>query len=90
MVSTFIDAGIFAIIVMESLPSLMRRHLCRHQASIIALAACHQAGIVALVVMALSLLMRRCLHNCCDGNFCSHHNGIVAFVNAQASLPLSS
>jgi hypothetical protein len=41
MVSTFIAAWVFAIIVMESLLSLMQRRLCCCQASTIALIACH-------------------------------------------------
>jgi hypothetical protein len=55
----FIVAGIIAIVVMASLPSLMCKHFCRCQASIVALVACCQAGVVALVVMALLPPMRR-------------------------------
>jgi hypothetical protein len=68
MVSMFIDAGVFAIIMMASLPLLMRRHLCRCQVIVIALIAHRKAGIVALIVMALLPLMRRHLHRCCDGD----------------------
>jgi hypothetical protein len=42
-----------------------------------------QAGVVTLVTMALSpLMMRRCLCHCRDG--------IIAIVDVQASLSLSS
>jgi hypothetical protein len=68
MVSTFMDAGVFAIVVMVSLPSLMRRRLCRYQVILVALIARCKAGIVALIVMALLPLMRRHLHHCCDGD----------------------
>jgi hypothetical protein len=68
MVSMFIDAGIFAIVVMASLPLLMRRHLHRCQVIVVALIACCEAGVVALVVMALLPLMRRLLNHCCDGD----------------------
>jgi hypothetical protein len=68
MVSTFIDAGVFAIVVMASLPSLMRRGLRRRQVIVIALIARRKAGVVALVVMASLPLMRRRLHRCCDGD----------------------
>jgi hypothetical protein len=40
MVGTLIDADIFAIVVMASLPLLMRRHLSCCQASVVALIAC--------------------------------------------------
>jgi hypothetical protein len=68
MVCRFIDVGVFAIIVMASLPSLIRRRLNHCQVIVIALIACHKAGIVALVMMALLPLMRRHLHRCCDGD----------------------
>jgi hypothetical protein len=68
MVSTFIDAGAFAIVVMASLPSLMRRHLRSRQVIVVALIARHKAGVVALVVMVSLPLMRRHLHHCCDGD----------------------
>ncbi len=90
MVSVFIDAGVFAIIVMASLPSLMHRRLCCHQASIVALIACCKAGVIALVMMVLLPLMRRHLCHCHNGNCCSHHNGVVAIVDVQASPPLLS
>jgi hypothetical protein len=63
----FVDAGVFAIVVMASLPLLMRRHLRRCQVIVITLIACHKAGVVALIMMALLLLMRRRLHRCCNG-----------------------
>ncbi len=90
MVSIFIDIGIFAIVVMVSLPLLMCRHLCCHQASVITLIACRKAGIHALVVMVLLPLIRRCLCRCCDGDCCSRHNVIIAVIDAQASPPLLS
>jgi hypothetical protein len=90
MVSMFIVAGIFAIVVMESLPLLMQRRVCHHQASFVALVTCCQAGVVALVMMVLLPLMRRHLCCCCVGNCCSCHNGAVAVVDAQASPPLLS
>jgi hypothetical protein len=83
-------AGVFAIVVIVSLPLLMQRHLCHCQASIVALVACCQAGVITLVVMVLLPLMRRRLCCCCIGNCCSCHDGIVAVVDAQASPPLSS
>jgi hypothetical protein len=90
MVSTIIDAGIFAIVVMAPLLSLMSRRLCCRQASIVALVACCQAGVVALIVMALLPLMHKRLCHCCDCNCCSCHDGVVAIVDAQPSLPLLS
>jgi hypothetical protein len=68
MVSTFIDAGVFAIVVMASLPSLMRRHLRCREVIVVALIARRKAGVVALVVMASLPLMHRRLHRCCDGD----------------------
>jgi hypothetical protein len=68
MVSTFIDAGIFAIVVMVSLLLLMRRRLRHCQVIVVALITCHKAGIVALFMMALLPLMCRHLHRCCDGD----------------------
>jgi hypothetical protein len=70
MVSTFINAGVFAIIMMASLPLLMRRRLRHRQVIVVALIACRKAGIVALAVMALLPLMSRHLHRCCDGDCC--------------------
>jgi hypothetical protein len=67
MVSTFIDAGIFAIVVMASLPLLICRRLRCCQIIIIVLIACHKAGVATLVVMASLPLMRRRLHHCHDG-----------------------
>jgi hypothetical protein len=68
MVSTFIDAGVFAIVVMASLPSMMCRRLCRRQVIVVAIIARRKAGVVALVVMASLPLMRRRLHRCCNGD----------------------
>jgi hypothetical protein len=68
MVSTFIDAGVFAIVVMASLPSLMHRGLRRCQVIVIAIIAHRKAGVVALVMMASLPLMRRHLHHCCNGD----------------------
>jgi hypothetical protein len=42
-----------------------------------------QAGVVALITMVLSLL------SMCR-RFCHHCDGIIAIVDVQASLPLSS
>jgi hypothetical protein len=67
MVSTFIVAGIFAIIVMESLPLLMQRRFCRPQASVVALVTCCHAGVVALVMMVLLQSMCRRICRCYDG-----------------------
>jgi hypothetical protein len=64
----FIDAGVFAIIVMASLPLLMRKGLHCCQVIVVALIACRKAGVFALVMMASLLLMRRCLHHCCNGD----------------------
>ncbi len=58
--------------------------------NIIALVAHCQAGIVALVMMALAPLMRRRLCPCCHANCRSCHNGIVAVANAQESPLLLS
>jgi hypothetical protein len=103
MVSTVIGAGVFAIVVMVSLPSLMRRRLRRHQVIVVALIAQCKAGVIALAVMASLPLMRRRLHRCCDGDCCSRLHccrwcaGIFAIVAmaivalvAMASLPQSS
>jgi hypothetical protein len=103
MVSTFIDAGVFAIIVMTSLPSMMRRRLRRRRVIVVALIARRKAGVVALAVMASLPLMRRHLHRCCDGDCrsrwrcCRLCAGIFAAVAmvivapvAMVSLPQSS
>jgi hypothetical protein len=63
--------------------------VCVH-ACIVALVVCHQASVVAFVVMELLPLMHRRLCHCCNGNCCSYHNGIIAIVDAQASLLLSN
>ncbi len=68
MVSTFVDAGVFTIIMMAPLPLLMRRRLCHCQVIVIALITRRKAGVVALVVMPLLPLMRRRLHRYCDGD----------------------
>jgi hypothetical protein len=68
----------------------MHRCLRHCQASVIALVACCQAGIVALVVMALLLLMHRHLCRCCDCDCSPYDSGIFAIVNMTVSLPLSS
>jgi hypothetical protein len=57
---------------------------------VIALVACHQAGVFTLVRMALSLSMHRRLCHICNGNCCSCHDGVVAVVDVQASPLLSS
>ncbi len=90
MVSLFIITGVFAIVVMESLPSFMQKCLHSFQASVVTLVTCCQAGIVALVLIVLPLSMRRRLCHCRDGSCRSHHNGIVAISDAQSSPPLSS
>ncbi len=93
--------AIVALITMVLLPLLMRRHLCccqtslvalvaHHWADIVTLIACHQAGIVALVVIVSLSSMRRRLCHCCHCNCCPHDDGIIAVVDAQEPLPLSS
>jgi hypothetical protein len=79
---------IVALLTMTLLTLSMCRHLFCCQASLITLIACCQAGVVALVVMALLPLMRRHCCCCCNCNCCPLDNGIVAIVNAQASLLL--
>jgi hypothetical protein len=73
-----------------NIASLMCRHLCHCQVSVLALIACCQAGVVALVVMALLLSLHRRLCHSHDSNCCSCHNGVVAIVDAQAFLLLLS
>ncbi len=92
IVSRFIDVGVFAIVVMTSLLSLMRSCLQRCQASIVALVACCKAGTVvaALVMMVLLPSLCRRLCHCCNGDCCSCHGGVVAVVDAQASPLLLS
>ncbi len=68
----------------------MHRHLCPCQAGVIALVACHQAGVVALIVMVSLPSMRRHLCCCYNCNCCPHDNGTIALVDAQGSLPLLS
>jgi hypothetical protein len=82
--------AIVALIMMAPLPLLMRKRLCRCQASIVTLIACCQADIIALVMMALLPLMHRHLCHCCDCKCHPHNDGIVTIVDAQASLPLPS
>ncbi len=95
MVSLFIVAGVFAIVVMESLPLLMQRRLCHCQASIVSLVAHCQAGAVTLVVMALLPLMRRRLCHCRDGNWlllsrwcCCHCQCAGISTVVELALPL--
>jgi hypothetical protein len=71
MVSTFIDAGILAIVVMASLPLLICRHLPHPLVIIVALTARRKAVLVALVMMALLQLMSRHLLHCYNGDCCS-------------------
>jgi hypothetical protein len=85
MVSTFIDAGVFAIVVMASLPSLMHRRLRHHRVIVVALIARCKAGVVALVVMASLPLMHR--HSTIVAMVIDALDGIVA-VDVQVSLPL--
>jgi hypothetical protein len=87
-------AGIFAIVAMAIValvtmalsPLLMHRRLCCCWTSVVALVACCRSGIVALIMMALSPSKQRRL--CCGRNCdcCPHDNGIIAIVDAQASL----
>jgi hypothetical protein len=58
--------------------------------NVVALIAHCQAGIIALIVMALLPLMHKRLCHCCDGDCRSCHDGIIAVVNTQVSLLLSS
>ena len=92
IVIMFIDAGIFAIVVMASLLSLMHSCLKCFQACGVALVACCKAGVVvaALVMMVLLPSMHRHLDRCCNGDCCSCHGGVVAVVDAQASPLLLS
>jgi hypothetical protein len=66
MVSTFIDAGVFAIVVMASLPLLMRRGLRRRRVIVVALIARRKAGVVALIVV--------------HWHYCPHCAGLFALV----------
>ena len=92
IVSTFIDAGIFAIVLMASLLSLMRSCLQCCQASIVTLVACCKAStvVIALVMMVLLPSMCRLPCHCCNWDCCSCHGGVVAVVDAQASPLLLS
>jgi hypothetical protein len=58
------------------------------QANVVALAACHQAGAVTHIAMALLPSMRRVFCRCPNCNFHLNDNCIVANVNSQTSLPL--
>ncbi len=83
---------------MGSLPSLICRHLCYHQAGIIALVAIvlpslmhrqlHSPGVFGVIAITLLPLLQWC---CChpQAGCCPHHNGGVAIVDAQVSLLLS-
>ncbi len=77
---------IVALVTTALSPLSMRRRLCHCQASIIALVACCQAGIVVIVVMTSLSSMRRHLCHYCDCNCCPHDNGIAPVVDAQAFL----
>jgi hypothetical protein len=79
--------GVVTVLKLVLLPSLQWHVMI---INVVTLVACHQAGIIAFVMMALLPSMRRPLCHCHDGNCCSCHDGIVAVVNVQASLPLSS
>ncbi len=68
MVSTFIDAGVFDIVVMASLPSLLRRRLRRRQVIVVTLIARRKAGVVTLLMMVSLPVMHRRLRRCCDGD----------------------
>ncbi len=82
--------AIVALLMMALLPLLMHRHLHHCQTSIIALVSRCPGGLVALIVMALLPSMHR--HICHHSNFdcCPHDNGVLAVVDAQASLTLLS
>jgi hypothetical protein len=77
--------AIVALITIASLLSSMRGHLRCCQASIFALVACHQAGVIALVAMTLLPSMRRCLCHCCDCNCCPYDNGIITVDDVLSS-----
>jgi hypothetical protein len=79
-----------ALITMALLPLLMCRRLCCCQADTIALIACRQASVIALVVLVLLPSMR--LHLCghCNCDCYPHDNGGITVVNAQASMALLS
>ena len=93
MVSTFIVAGVFAIVMMKSLPSLMRRGLCR---------LCNN-GVIAVINVKASLLPSSWHHHPhCNGvvivnvqvslqsrHHCHHCNNIDALIE-MSSLPSSS
>jgi hypothetical protein len=94
------QAGVIAPLAMVSSSSLMHRHPCRHHNGVVALVAMaflslmcrhlchhcngdcrpHQDGVSAIVKLAYSLSW-----HCCPCN-----NGVVAIINAQASLLSSS
>ncbi len=84
-----VAVAIVALVMVALLPLSMRRYLRHCQASVIAFVTHHQAGIVAFVAMALLPSMRRRLGRCRDCNYHPHNDGVIAVVNAQASLPLS-
>ncbi len=68
----------------------MCRRLHHCQTSVVALITCCQAGVIAHVGMALFPLMCRRVCHHCYCNCCPHDDGIIAIVNAQASLLLWS
>ncbi len=79
--------AVVALVTMVSSPLSMRRCLHSCQASVVALIAHHRVGIIPLVMMALLQSMRRWLCHCCNWDCCTHYDGVVAIVDAQASLP---
>jgi hypothetical protein len=79
--------AIFIFVTMTLSLSSMCRCLRHCQNCTVALVACHQAGIVALVVMASLPLMHRDLCCCCHCDCHPHDNGVIAIVDVQASLP---
>ncbi len=79
--------AIVALVTMALSPLSMRRRLCHCGASVIALVACCQAGIVALITIVLFPSMH--LHLCCcrDCNCRPCDDGAsLLVVDAQASL----
>jgi hypothetical protein len=78
--------AINALVTMVSSLALMLRHHRNCQTSVVAPIACCQAGVVALIMMASLLLMRRHLCCHCDCNCCPRDDGIIVIVDTQASL----
>ncbi len=75
--------AIVALVTMALLSLSMHRCLCCCQASVVALVAHCQAGIVAPVTIGLLPLMRRHLCHCHDCKCCPHDDGVVAVINAK-------